>query len=838
MKQNIIHSIIRRGLILMMLSLLVPIGVGAQDAVITVGGYAPEQFEQQFGSTVSFDATTNTLTLNNATISGGYNVGGCIISSCGALTIKLIGENLITSTDSCTAIRATGGNQTLTIVPQAQTASLTLKAERCIRDFYELNLTNMVWAGENSYEYGQGNFGYGGNGYGLLEASEGEVNANQSGITLRYFVDYGLWLGSDNQVTSDNRTNILDTDVPTAQFDGDHTLILNGAGIFGAIELSKTYPNGLIIYLKGENTITGTSIVSNTSQSEVLPAVTFKTDAKSPGSLTFTHEGGVAQLNSVDDAFLQVTQSYQNGLAATLGNSQAGPQVITIVPTLVPVVDETGDEETLDGGGEGLGKALEAQTTATQVITDDKKMLMTLGSDDGFFNWTPSTTGDDAGLWDGDENAKLVVLSTEQDDVPEDKEPCTAAFNEAFKGIAMVVPAGVYDVTCNYKNIGNGRLVVQAGRGEKVSKALFELKVSHGDATHRLTLQEPGHIYIYNTKYTPVFSRGRAPGRKMANTTSLKSVKVSARSCASAPPPPASPVTLTKADVAAAKSDNHITVTDVNVVGFADDAFAGQTGITYVDLSATSISSLTVDRNKLPQNAIILLPAGNDAGTAKNVVIGGVCEDLELSDERTFDIPSGFTAVKVAQTRTYTAGQNSTICLPYALDATQVAALGTFYEPTAMSMSEHKVTMTSVEKTDANTPYMFKPKAGVTKVSAEMVDVKKPTGAQVPGSNGFIGTFTAMSINSGTKQYYCFSDTGIFWHVTSAVNVLPFRAYFELGAALGRSLDIDYGDGTTGISNVQSSKFNDQSYYDLQGRRVLYPKKGLYILNGKKVIIK
>lgn len=74
--------------------------------------------------------------------------------------------------------------------------------------------------------------------------------------------------------------------------------------------------------------------------------------------------------------------------------------------------------------------------------------------------------------------------------------------------------------------------------------------------------------------------------------------------------------------------------------------------------------------------------------------------------------------------------------------------------------------------------------------------------------------------------------------MTSAVNVLPFRAYFELGAALGRSLDIDFGDGTTGISNVQSSKFNDQSYYDLQGRRVLYPKKGLYILNGKKVIIK
>ena len=47
-------------------------------------------------------------------------------------------------------------------------------------------------------------------------------------------------------------------------------------------------------------------------------------------------------------------------------------------------------------------------------------------------------------------------------------------------------------------------------------------------------------------------------------------------------------------------------------------------------------------------------------------------------------------------------------------------------------------------------------------------------------------------------------------------------------------------DGTTGIE-VQSSIFNDQSnevYYNLQGQRVNNPTKGLYIRNGKKVVIK
>ena len=53
-----------------------------------------------------------------------------------------------------------------------------------------------------------------------------------------------------------------------------------------------------------------------------------------------------------------------------------------------------------------------------------------------------------------------------------------------------------------------------------------------------------------------------------------------------------------------------------------------------------------------------------------------------------------------------------------------------------------------------------------------------------------------------------------------------------------RSIDND-GDGTTGIKD-QSSKFNipSDAYYTLQGQRVAKPGKGLYIKNGKKVIIR
>ncbi len=46
------------------------------------------------------------------------------------------------------------------------------------------------------------------------------------------------------------------------------------------------------------------------------------------------------------------------------------------------------------------------------------------------------------------------------------------------------------------------------------------------------------------------------------------------------------------------------------------------------------------------------------------------------------------------------------------------------------------------------------------------------------------------------------------------------------------------GDITTGIANVNVEKKNADVIYDLQGRRVVNATKGLYIMDGKKVVVK
>ena len=47
-----------------------------------------------------------------------------------------------------------------------------------------------------------------------------------------------------------------------------------------------------------------------------------------------------------------------------------------------------------------------------------------------------------------------------------------------------------------------------------------------------------------------------------------------------------------------------------------------------------------------------------------------------------------------------------------------------------------------------------------------------------------------------------------------------------------------FGEGTTGIISTQFQNADQDVYYTLQGQRVENPRKGLYIRNGKKVVIK
>lgn len=108
------------------------------------------------------------------------------------------------------------------------------------------------------------------------------------------------------------------------------------------------------------------------------------------------------------------------------------------------------------------------------------------------------------------------------------------------------------------------------------------------------------------------------------------------------------------------------------------------------------------------------------------------------------------------------------------------------------------------------------------------------------GSNILRGGVTTME--SGGANYILFNNAFVLADGTSLADK---RCYIHLSApAATRSLSIDGGDGTTGINSIENGKLNIENdsdvWYDMSGRRLQGKpvKKGLYIRNGKKIVIK
>ena len=77
-----------------------------------------------------------------------------------------------------------------------------------------------------------------------------------------------------------------------------------------------------------------------------------------------------------------------------------------------------------------------------------------------------------------------------------------------------------------------------------------------------------------------------------------------------------------------------------------------------------------------------------------------------------------------------------------------------------------------------------------------------------------------------------------FMKVKNGVTIPKGKAYLYI-ATPPKSRDfIGFDDETTGIESVKQQAKADNQYFNIAGQRVAQPTKGLYIVNGKKVIIK
>lgn len=149
-----------------------------------------------------------------------------------------------------------------------------------------------------------------------------------------------------------------------------------------------------------------------------------------------------------------------------------------------------------------------------------------------------------------------------------------------------------------------------------------------------------------------------------------------------------------------------------------------------------------------------------------------------------------------------------------------------------------KVVLSKIDEVPANTGIILNAEEG-------SYDVPVASSAAAVTENELIGVTERTLVEwttGGDGKYNYILQSGVFKIARDGGYLKANRAYlhtsYDVTAAGARDyLDFAFDDDVTAVNEVKTTN-NTNVVFDLQGRRITQPTKGLYIVNGKKVIIK
>ena len=177
------------------------------------------------------------------------------------------------------------------------------------------------------------------------------------------------------------------------------------------------------------------------------------------------------------------------------------------------------------------------------------------------------------------------------------------------------------------------------------------------------------------------------------------------------------------------------------------------------------------------------------------------------------------------------------VCGDYAQDA----RLEFYYGKKQTFGDKDKLVLTKLEgDIPAEIGFIVKYKGGVNKTTGCVYMKIADSAPALPGSNELTGKLeTVATPTPGTVYTLQYLDNTLGLYKYTGATVKGGKAYYHLadGAAVPMGFVFDFEGQTTGVESIEVNADN-QVIYDLSGRRVAKAGKGLYIINGKKVLVK
>lgn len=252
---------------------------------------------------------------------------------------------------------------------------------------------------------------------------------------------------------------------------------------------------------------------------------------------------------------------------------------------------------------------------------------------------------------------------------------------------------------------------------------------------------------------------------------------------------------------------------------------------TAINFTATDSLPATENWHTLAvnKNMVYYLPSGS-TNQQTNVVNGTTCNNLVLSEESGgFMLPTAFTAS--AASYSHTVSDYAILSLPFK------AALPEGLVAYTLSASPTAVTCTPFtgDSLPAHTPVLVEGTGSFTYHGAGAVST--PKNLKI---NNLNPVYLTMKAAAGSYYLHVANGTPVFQKVTSGTEptLSPFTAFIQVGNLTTTASSLPLEGLVTGLDQVRQPNENagDGQYYDLFGRRVDHPRKGIYIRNGQKVV--
>ena len=229
----------------------------------------------------------------------------------------------------------------------------------------------------------------------------------------------------------------------------------------------------------------------------------------------------------------------------------------------------------------------------------------------------------------------------------------------------------------------------------------------------------------------------------------------------------------------------------------------------------------------------------------------GANESISFTVEETSNVELGFKTTAISGKNGWIAMDNfvlnqvvpatistsgyTSLSSAYALDFSKVEGLTAYVVKEATSDG---VTLSSVNEAPAETGLILKGTVG------ETYNIPVVASAEEPAVNLLSAAVTATEVEDGSVYIlkggkFCLLNGA----TTVAARTIPAgKAYLPKDKVTTGKADLTVAfeeEAVTDIESVQDFKGSKvQGFYDLQGRRVSQPTKGMYIMDGKKVVVK